>query len=320
MLSISGVKPYQCKVCGKEFNHSGSFSGHKKRMKECGAYYLALRGKAKESRMLNATIVKNEKPTEIATESFPNVREERLITSGGDLTNTSESDQVEDMLTSLLLVTNNYPSEEERIIGLASNAAEIADTNVQSTENYIPSSVSVGQVTHSKSDEILDSSNMSTGDTDLLLNPVEGDKGRSSTVDYYEKESTKESSNSGQPGSDELKITSEKRQKEFKQSPVEKITPEKPEFQDSLPTEGLAPPYSDGTSGKNTKGKQSVQSNLQDESKGANPRARSKRNAKNSHTKAKRRCSRDSSKESKANNKGTYQCMRVCTHRNVCRT
>ena len=272
--------------------------------------------------MLSVGIVKKEKSTEIGTEPSAHLREGKLITptSDHDLTNTCGSDQVEDMLTSLLLVTNYHTSDEEWKIGLTSNATGMAYTNVQSTENYIPSSVSVGAVTHSKSDNILDSSNMSTGYSDVLLDPVEGDTRTSSMVDCCEKGSTEESTNSGRPRSDVLKISSEKHEKEFEQSPVEKMTPEKPEGQDLSSAECLVPPRnqpsSDGMSDKNTKEKQSVQSDLQDVSKSAELRTRSKRNAKNSHTKAKRRCSRDNSNEGKTKNKeGTYHCMKFALAR-----
>ena len=52
-------------MCGREFNHSGSFSGHKKRMKECGQYYLTQREKIKENKRLNVKTVKNEKPADV---------------------------------------------------------------------------------------------------------------------------------------------------------------------------------------------------------------------------------------------------------------
>ena len=88
-------------MCGREFNHSGSFSGHKKRMKECGQYYLTQREKIKENKRLNVKIVKNEKPADVGEgcAESPGQKVPSAATDG------SQAGAMK-MLSALLLVTN----------------------------------------------------------------------------------------------------------------------------------------------------------------------------------------------------------------------
>ena len=94
------MKPYQCKVCGREFNHSGSFSGHKKRVKECGQYYLTQREKIKENKRLNVKNVKSENTSDSGV----------TLAAPSGKTNEDVKTQDVEMLSNLLLVIGNDSS------------------------------------------------------------------------------------------------------------------------------------------------------------------------------------------------------------------
>ena len=113
------MKPYQCKVCGREFNHSGSFSGHKKLMKECGQYYLTQREKIKENKRLNVKIVKNEKPADVGERCA-----ESLGQKGPSVTTDGSQAGAVNMLSALLLVTDGDHSSS----ALKNNDDIVGDT------------------------------------------------------------------------------------------------------------------------------------------------------------------------------------------------
>ena len=265
-------------------------------MKECGAYYLAQRGKPKEAKQINVKIVKNEKPNDMNVGSSANLADGRLISpSSSDLINTSESGQVADMLTSLLLVTNDLQSYTQPIVDAT---ISVPMEDVQSTENHIPSPYSTEQGMLTDAGNITNTLDTSKGSVNQLLEPAHVKTETVPIVSHsgFESATAKkeitELGNSGHQDAHEIDSMPANCEKEIAQSNTKKPM-KKSQVEDS----GTAPfqiaPPPDGTAVSSTK---EIESRT---TKGTKPRDRSKRNARNSNTKVKMRCSRDKSKDGK---------------------
>ncbi len=167
-----GIKPYKCKLCGREFNHSGTFSGHKKRFKECGDFYTRERLKSKESKLAKPSqLVQNSPGLPFAlpfrVEQQPSgmlagnqgdgsgggVKEEQTTTTGDGNSAARQTIQQDRCLASFIrdsLANANNEGFMEGIVGLGSGDGQRSSQNDSVTSLLNLFSVGQGHLTPSK--------------------------------------------------------------------------------------------------------------------------------------------------------------------------